>query len=53
MLKYIFVITIHPATMALLGWAFASHAKGWVFKSWLPQTLVIKTGSDISTAHSW
>ena len=32
--------------------AFASNAKGWVFESQPRQTLVVKTGSDDSTAKS-
>ena len=36
--------------MAHLGRTFATQAEGWVFESLLRQTLLVKMGSDSSTA---
>ena len=38
------------AAMAQLATAFASQTDGWVFECQPVQTLVVKTGSDSSTA---
>ena len=53
-IMYVINITIRgAAAVAQLVRAFALCAEGWVFESQPPQALVVKTGSDSSTAKHW